>query len=122
MKLAINAVTATTVNPANTKFFYVTTADVAAGTTLTIDAAAFFQDSGDPVTALPDLVLNNSYYNVYVNGVLQMEDLSTYTPGITAVGSLAFTVPAGGGDILAGSPVVLEVINFAPASTVDIET
>nr|WP_245350078.1 DUF4183 domain-containing protein [Cytobacillus eiseniae] len=122
MKLFISAATTTLVTPVNTRFFYVTEADAAAGTSLTIDAADFFQDNGEPVVELPDLELNNSYFNVYVNGVLQMEDLSTYTPGITAVGSLAFAVPADGEGILAGSPVVLEVVNFTPASTTDVET
>ncbi|MFE8698655.1 DUF4183 domain-containing protein [Cytobacillus sp. FJAT-53684] len=122
MKLFINATTTTTVSPLNAKFFYVTTADAVAGSTLTIDAADFFQDNGDPVDSLPELLLNNSYFQVYVNGVLQMEDLSTYTAGATTVGSLAFNVPAGGEDILAGSPIVLKVVNFTPDSTTDIET
>jgi hypothetical protein len=33
---------------------------------------------------------------VYINGVLQMEGNSTYTPDATGVGSLAFSLPAGG--------------------------
>lgn len=122
MKLQINAATSTDVVPTDTRFFNVTTADTAAGTTLTIDAADFFADDGSAVTALPEMTANNSYYNVYVNGVLQMEGLSTYTPGATGVGSLAIDVPAGGEPILSGSPVVLEVMNYATSSTTTVAT
>lgn len=61
-------------------------------------------------------------YNVYINGVLQMAGLSTYTPGATGVGSLAITVPAGS-SVLTGSPIVLEVVKtLDPDSTTDVQT
>lgn len=122
MKLLITASTSTNVEPTDTRFFNVTTADTAAGSTLTIDAADFFADDGSAVTTLPDLTPNNSYYNVYVNGVLQMDGLSTYTAGATGVGSLTIDVPAGGEPILSGSPVVLEVMNYATSSTTTVTT
>lgn len=122
MKIAVAATTVTSTDPAPEKFFYVTPTEVAAGSTLTIDAADFFDDSGASVTALPALAVDNSLYNVYVNGVLQMQDLSTYTPGATGVGSLAFEVPPGGDSILASSPIILEVINFVPSSTTTVAT
>ncbi|GGE56626.1 hypothetical protein GCM10011391_39410 [Pullulanibacillus camelliae] len=122
MKLFISATTETTVTPENTRFFYVTSAQTDAGSTLTVDAASFFADDGSAVTELPELAADNSYFNVYVNGVLQMNGLSTYTPGATGVGSLAFDVPADGEPILSGSPVVLEVVNYAPESTITIDT
>jgi hypothetical protein len=117
MKLVVTASTTTNVVPQDQRFFYVTTAETAPGSTLTIDAASFFQDDGSAVTELPALAANNSYYNVYVNGVLQMGGLSTYTPGATTVGSLAINVPAGGDPILADTPIVLEVVNYSPQST-----
>jgi hypothetical protein len=122
MKLLVTASTTTNVVPNPEKFFYVTTAPTAAGSVLTIDAASFFQDNGTAVTALPSLASNNSYFNVYINGVLQMEGNSTYTPGATGVGSLAFSVPAGGDPILQGTPVVLEVVNYAPTSNTTVTT
>lgn len=122
MKLLVTASTTTNVVPNPEKFFYVTTAETAAGSTLTIDAASFFQDNGTAVTALPSLAANNSYFNVYINGVLQMEGISTYTPGATGVGSLAIAVPAGGDPILQNTPVVLEVVNYAPTSNTSVET
>lgn len=81
----------------------------------------FWTDTGADAVTLPDLTVNNSYFNVYINGVLQMEDLSTYTPGGTGVGQLEITVPAGS-DIKINSPVVLEVVNFEPDSTITIVT
>lgn len=122
MKIVIDAATTTNVNPVVAKFFYVTPAETDAGTTLTIDAADFFLDNGNPATELPELEADNSYFNVFVNGVLQMQGLSTYTPGATTVGSLAIAVPAGGEPIIEGSPIVLEVANFTPSSTVDVAT
>lgn len=121
MKLAIAAATTVTASPTVSRFFYAATATTTGAATLTIDAADFFGDTGGAATALPALATDNSYYNVYINGVLQMAGLSTYMPGATGVGSLAITVPAGS-SILTGSPVVLEVVNFAPDSTTDVQT
>ncbi|MNY76527.1 hypothetical protein D3C86_2161410 [compost metagenome] len=61
-------------------------------------------------------------FNVYINGVLQMQDISDYTPGATGVGSLVITVPAGVESIPTGSPVVLEVVNFVPTSDTTVTT
>jgi hypothetical protein len=122
MKLLVTATTTTEVVPTPEKFFHVTTGETAAGSSLSIDTADFFKDDGAAATNLPTLATNNSYFNVYINGVLQMEGNSTYTPGATAVGSLNFAVPAGGDPILANTPIVLEVVNYAPASTTTVET
>lgn len=122
MKILVTASTTTNAVPNPEKFFYVTTAQTNAGSILTIDAASFFQDNGTAATALPVLATNNSYFNVYINGVLQMEGNSTYTPGATGVGSLAFNVPAGGDPILQDTAVVLEVVNYAPTSTTTVAT
>ncbi|AYE50691.1 DUF4183 domain-containing protein [Priestia megaterium] len=121
MKLAIAATTTVTASPTVSRFFYAATATTTGAATLTIDAADFFGDTGGAATALPALATDNIYYNVYINGVLQMAGLSTYTPGATGVGSLAITVPAGS-SVLTGSPIVLEVVNFAPDSDTDVQT
>ncbi|KXY35579.1 DUF4183 domain-containing protein [Bacillus sp. FSL K6-0067] len=117
MKLSISASTSTTIDPVDSRFFHVTTAPTPAGDALTIDAADFFQDDGSAVTTLPALSANNSYFNVYVNGLLQMEGISAYTAGATGVGSLVITVPAGADDILTGTPVILEIVEFTPNAT-----
>lgn len=117
MKVSFNGIIDTDVNPDSAKFFYVTTAETAAGSTLSIDAASFFQDDGTNATTLPDLIANNSYFTVEINGVEQMQGLSTYTPGATGTGSLAIQVPAGGDSIPAGQPVTLQIVNFQSTST-----
>ncbi|CCW08621.1 MULTISPECIES: DUF4183 domain-containing protein [Bacillus] len=122
MKIAATGSTVTTTDPVDSRFFYVTTAPTTAGNTLTIDAASFFQDDGTAVTTLPTLATNNSYFNVYVNGVLQMEGISTYTPGATGVGSLAIAVPVGADTVLTDTPVVLEIVQFTPTSTTTVAT
>jgi hypothetical protein len=122
MKLLVTAETTTTTVPTDTRFFYVTTGETVPGGTLTIDAADFFQDDGTALVELPVLSNENSYFNVFINGVLQMEGNSTYTAGATGVGQLEFTVPAGGDSILTGTPVVLEVMNFAPVSNTTVTT
>lgn len=121
MKILASATTVTTVSPVNTKLFYVTTAQTDGGGTLTINAADFFLDDGSAATTLPALESNNSYYQVYINGLLQMEGLLTYTPGATGVGSVAVDVPIGE-SILTGTPVIVEVVNFTPASSTTVTT
>ncbi|KGX94054.1 hypothetical protein N781_00595 [Pontibacillus halophilus JSM 076056 = DSM 19796] len=108
--------TSVEVTPDSEKFFYRTALLVIAGSTLTIDTDDFTRDDGTTATNLPALATNNSYYNVYINGVLQQEGLSTYTPGGVGVGSLAITLPGGGANILSGTPVNLEVVNFTPSA------
>ena len=121
MKLAIEAVTVVTTSPIAQRFFHQTTAATIGPGAITIDAAAFFDDTGAAAAELPVLAAANSYYNVYINGVLQMAGLSAYTPGATGVGSLTITVPAGS-TVPLGAPVVLEVINFSPTSDTVIST
>ncbi len=121
-KINVAATTTTEVTPTVTRFFNLTTAPTAAGATLTIDAADFFDDTGAAVVTLPTLATNNSYINVFINGILQQNGNSTYTPGATGVGSLAFAVPAGGEGIITDTAVVVEVVNYAPASTTTVTT
>jgi len=122
MKLLVTASTSTNAVPTDSRFFYTTTAPTAAGATLTIDAASFLQDDGTSVTSLPALAASNSYFNVYINSVLQMSGISTYTPGATGVGSLAIAVPAGGSGIPNSTPIVLELVSYAPSSTTTVTT
>jgi len=121
MKLAITADAATVTAPTVSRFFYEAATTVAGEATLTIDAGDFFTDTGGAVASLPALTGDNSYIEVYINGVLQMADLLAYTPGEPGTGQLAIEIPAGS-TIEANSPVVLVVTNFAPATDVTITT
>lgn len=115
MKIVVGATTTTTLNPTATRLFYQVPTLTTGPATLTIDAAAFMGDDGNLITALPTLDADNSYYNVYINGMLQMANLSVYTPGATGIGSLAITVPTGQ-SITVDQVVVLEIVSYAPDS------
>jgi len=119
MKIVVGATTTTTLDPTLARLFYQVPALTTGPTTLSIDAADFMGDDGNPSTELPTLDADNSYYNVYINGLLQMAGLSVYTPGATGVGSLAITLPTGQ-SIALDTVVVLEIVSYAPVSTTTI--
>lgn len=116
MKIVAAANTTTNVVPTVTRFFRKVPSDVTGAATLTIDAVDFLKDDGTAATTLPTLAVNNSYFNVYINGVQQMGGISTYTPGGTGVGKLDISVPAGQ-TVSQNSPVVLEIVMYVPTST-----
>ncbi|GJM73458.1 hypothetical protein HMSSN036_56740 [Paenibacillus macerans] len=76
-------------------------------TDITIPAGSFVDDTDTAVTALPALT-GSDFFNVYVNGVIQQQSLSTLT---TASLVLATT------DISAGVPVQLEVNSFGDVTS-----
>jgi len=121
MKILVDATATIETDPTSSRYFYITTSTTAGGATLDIDAASFLDDTGTAVTSLPTLPTNNSYFNVFINGVLQMNGISTYTPGATGIGSLEIAVPVGG-SILTGTPIVLEIVSFAPTSDITVST
>ncbi len=118
IKLVVDAqtTTTTTTQPDAQHFFYELPLLQVGPSTLTIVSTDFDTDAGTAATALPALATNNSYYNVYINGVLQMEGNTKYTAGVGAAGTLEIDVAAGE-TILSATPVVLEVVNYNPAST-----
>lgn len=121
MKLPITATSTVETAPTVERFFNEAAATVTGAGTLTVAVGDFFTDTGAAATTLPALATDNSYFNVYVNGVLQMDDLLAYTPGGTGVGQLVITVPVGS-TIEQNSPVVLAITNFTPTSATTIVT
>lgn len=121
MKLAITSSSTVNTVPTVERFFNTAASTVTGPGTLTIAVEDFFTDTGDAATTLPALATDNSYFDVYINGVLQMEGVSAYTSGGTGVGQLVITVPAGS-TIAQNSPVVLVVTNFAPTANTTITT
>ncbi|MDF2854140.1 MAG: hypothetical protein K0S31_4825, partial [Sphingobacterium multivorum] len=59
------------VSPLVTRFFYELEQLIPEETVVKIDTAKFFDDEGAPVGSFPALELDNSYINVYINGVVQ---------------------------------------------------
>ncbi|GER71188.1 hypothetical protein BpJC7_24910 [Weizmannia acidilactici] len=120
IKLAVSSEAKIETAPTVTRFFYEVTEPIKDGSTLKIDASQFLDDSGNHVNTLPLLNLNNSYFNVYINGVLQMDDHFAYTAGEEGVGNLLISISEG--SIAAGTPIILEVINFDPILKTTLET
>ncbi len=121
IKLAVTAESKIATSPRITRFFYEILEPIRESNSLKIDAADFFDDSGNKVDSLPSLNMNNSYFNVYINGVLQMEENFAYTAGEEGVGNLLIFIPEGS-EIAAGTPVILEVINFNPILQTTLDT
>lgn len=103
--VASGGVVTTTVDPEVTRYNAVLTVGMIGGTETTILAEDFLDDNGDPVVAnsLP-AVPTDGYINVYVNGVLQQEGLSTLTTASLVLDTIL---------AVAGTPVILEVADFS---------
>ncbi|MCM3024011.1 DUF4183 domain-containing protein [Bacillus ginsengihumi] len=121
MKLAVSATTNVTANPVVSTFFYENAAQVVGAGTITIPVESFWTDTGANASTLPALTTNNSFFNVFINGIQQMGNLLAYTPGDTGTGQLVVTVPEGS-TVEAGVPIVLSVTNYTPAAATDILT
>jgi len=108
-KLAITAETVTTVStkPVVERLFYTVDSQHIDAGVLTIPANAFVDDQGNTLTGnIPSVSTDNGYYLLFVNGVLQQEDL--YTVSDTQV------VIQDADRIQLGAPITLIVTNFAP--------
>ncbi|MCM3039917.1 DUF4183 domain-containing protein [Paenibacillus motobuensis] len=99
----------TTLNPDTTRYFATLTAGMLGATTTTIPAGSFVDDADAAITALPALTAND-YFNVYINGVLQQQSLSTLSTSDLVLNA---TTP----DLSAGTPIQLEIVSFANVSS-----
>jgi Domain of unknown function (DUF4183) len=113
IRLAITSQPKVSTLPTVTRLFHELPMDIVEKTVHKIGTTDFADDSGEIVNALPALNMNNSFFNVYINGLLQMHDNFAYTSGDEGVGSLIISVPEGS-EIPQGSPIILEIVNFNP--------
>ncbi|RRJ65523.1 DUF4183 domain-containing protein [Paenibacillus oralis] len=97
----------TTVTPTVTRFFATITAAMIGATDTTIPAASFVDDADGTVTALPALT-GSDFFNVYVNGVIQQQSLSTLTTASLVLATV---------DISVGVPVQLEINSFGDVTS-----
>lgn len=102
-----------TLSPLVTRLFHEVGKTLSGVTTYKINVKDFFNDAGEIVEELPELNLNNNYFHVFVNGVLQMDENFAYTAGEQGIGSLLISVPEET-VIPAGTPIIVEIINFYP--------
>lgn len=105
--VASGGVVTTTVNPVVTRYFSAVTAAMIGATETTIPAANFVDDANAAIVALPPIGADE-YFNVYVNGVLQQNSLSTLTTASLVLNTI---------DVLEGTPVILEIGNFTNTSS-----
>lgn len=101
------------VAPEVSRFFYELDKNIGKSTILRINAEDFLDDSGNRINFLPALNMMNSYFNVYINGILQMDDIFSYISGEQGIGNLLISIPDGT-EMELGTPIILEVINFEP--------
>lgn len=113
IKLALIPNQTVSTSPTVTRFFHEVKETIDAVSTYRIDAGEFLDDRGEVVQNLPTLNMNNSYFNVYINGVLQMDDNFAYTAGDVEVGSLLISLPEDS-EIPIGTPIIMEIVNFNP--------
>ncbi|MBD7944189.1 DUF4183 domain-containing protein [Psychrobacillus sp. AK 1817] len=113
IKLAIGPKQSVSASPMVTRLFHEVPEIITDVSTHKIDTSMFLDDRGEVAQNLPLLNLNNSYFNVYINGVLQMDDNFAYTAGEDGVGSLLISLPEDA-EIPKGTPIIMEIINFAP--------
>ena len=95
------------------RFFHEVTETKAGQDTYKIEVDGFINDKGEVPDALPELQLNNHYFHVFINGMLQMDDNFSYTAGELGIGSLIISIPEGS-TLYEQNPVVLEIVNFYP--------
>ncbi|MFI8495251.1 MULTISPECIES: DUF4183 domain-containing protein [Peribacillus] len=103
--------------PSVVRFFNEVTATVTGAGNLRIAVEDFWTDTGADASTLPALATHNSYFNGYVNCVLQMDDLLTYTPGGAGVGQLVITVPAGSTIEQNSYPRAIQLLSINPLKT-----
>ena len=113
VKLAITPKQTISTSPTVARYFHEVPETINEVTTHKINASDFLTDQGEIAQSLPVLNLNNSYFNVYINGVLQMDENFSYTAGEDGIGSLLFSLPDDS-EIPKGTPIIMETVNFHP--------
>gem|GEM_PF-379099 len=115
----VPAITVTTTNTTSSYFYTVPTDTTVDDTTpYLIPVASFNTDAGVAATAFPIDVTDESYYNLYINGVKQQTGAYDVTPGSTGTGQLSIapttTTPY---TILAGTPVIVEYVSVSTVTS-----
>ncbi len=88
--------------PSAQRYFYNVLSDTQS--LVTIPANEFTNDEGTFITAFPDMG-QNSYSNLYINGILQVNSLYSFNEN-------ALTININNQTIFSGTPIILEIIQF----------
>lgn len=117
-KLAIEAESSIVLSPDIENFFYLfDPGDVDETTGLTIEAADFVDDAGDPITSITEATTDNGYYQLFINGVLQQEGLYTVTTANVTIPTITDST-----SIPENAPITLIVTNFVPVDDITVNT
>ncbi|WP_422657076.1 DUF4183 domain-containing protein [Paenibacillus sp. EC2-1] len=98
----------TEVEPNVTRYYATISEEMIGATNTTMPAANFVDDSDALIQGFPALS-NTDYFNIYINGMLQLSSISTLSPTELTINSI---------DILAGIPIIVEISSFAGATSV----
>ncbi|WP_412674832.1 DUF4183 domain-containing protein [Aneurinibacillus thermoaerophilus] len=89
--------------PTVQRYFYITNSDIQAPEV--ISATQFTNDNGGPISEFTNLG-QNSYSNLYINGILQEGSLYS-------VSTSALTINPDGSTIFSGTSIILEIVQFS---------
>ncbi|RJE90534.1 DUF4183 domain-containing protein [Paenibacillus sp. 1011MAR3C5] len=90
--------------PTVNRYFYIPSSDIDLSAPVVIPANLFTDDSGNPINLFPVLGMN-SYNNLFINGILQEGNTYSLNP-------IALNFNPQGSIIYAGSPIILEIVQF----------
>ncbi len=91
------------VMPTVQRYFYIANSDIQAPAS--IPASQFTNDDGELAAKFPDLG-QNSYSNLYINGMLQEGSLYSISTSV-------LTINPKGTTIFSGTPIALEIVQFS---------
>ncbi|NHN31697.1 DUF4183 domain-containing protein [Paenibacillus agricola] len=109
---SVDVTTTTDVDAAVSRYSATVIVGMIAGGITTIPATAFIDDSGNPVDAGSLTVPTDGFYNVYINGVLQLADLSSLTSDNLVINA----------SVVLGVAVVLQTEDFAGTMSLSTST
>ncbi|WP_261301752.1 DUF4183 domain-containing protein [Paenibacillus andongensis] len=90
--------------PMVNRYYYIADTDISSSAPVIIPANLFIDDNGDLSTSFLGLG-PNSYYNLFINGILQTSNISNVSPN-------TLILYPEGSTIYNGTPITIEIIQF----------
>jgi hypothetical protein len=98
------SLTDVTIIPSVNRYFYIPSSDLVLSAPVAIPANLFTDDTGNSITVFPS-ISTNSYNNLFINGILQEGNAYNVNP-------IALNFNPQDNIIYAGSPIILEILQF----------
>lgn len=93
-----------TIIPTINRYFYVVSTPINLTNGATLPATLFSNDDGNLITAF-NIANPNGYVNLYINAMMQGGGIYTVTPS-------SLTLNPNNGNILVGTPIIIESVGF----------